>query len=269
MDSITTCGVCLDAFQLDDSAVALPCKHVYHEDCLVPWLKTSGTCPICRYALVPQPGQPGYGEEGQEAQSASGATAAAAPAGPSATGSASSGGDTHSSTSAPNAPGAPPPRPPLSSRPSTAQIPDVEGGSTLPGSWVWPAREESDPRSPAAQNALAEERSGADGAAAAADAPRPDHARDPDEVPLRAEGDDAALSEPGPTGGEESARSAARAAVEAAERRRAAEAEERKRLQAVPEAGQGSASTSTSSAGLADSVGEQGDGVWPVIEDVD
>ncbi|BGP47261.1 hypothetical protein JCM10450v2_003113 [Rhodotorula kratochvilovae] len=98
--------VCQDNFALDETAVALPCKptnHIYHEDCIVPWLKTSGTCPTCRFALVPQPGQPGYGEPAP----------ASADAG-------------RQSSLNPQSP-------------ATARIPEVDGGSSLPGSWVWPS----------------------------------------------------------------------------------------------------------------------------------
>ncbi|GAA5866492.1 hypothetical protein JCM3774_004701 [Rhodotorula dairenensis] len=276
MDSITTCGVCLDAFQLDDSAVALPCKHLYHEDCLVPWLKTSGTCPICRYALVPQPGQPGYGEEGREAQSTSGT--ASSSAGPSATGASSAAAaaaGAEGSRVGLNAPDAQPPRPPLSSRPSTAQIPDVEGGSTLPGSWIWPAREESDRRSPTEQNALAtNEGSGDHAEAAAADCSGPEHdSRDPDEVPLLADRErDPDGVEAGSARGEESARSAARAAAEAAERRRAAEAAERDRQQPTPresDRDRDSAAHSTSDDGQAGPESGKDEGGMPIIEDVD
>ncbi|KAG6817908.1 hypothetical protein H0H87_012376 [Tephrocybe sp. NHM501043] len=57
------CAVCKEQFQLetDDPAeqtvITLPCKHPFHEPCILPWLKSSGTCPVCRYALVPQPDQ--------------------------------------------------------------------------------------------------------------------------------------------------------------------------------------------------------------------
>lgn len=29
-------------------------QHVYHEACILPWLKLHGTCPICRKSLVPE-----------------------------------------------------------------------------------------------------------------------------------------------------------------------------------------------------------------------
>lgn len=55
------CAVCKDQFSLntEDPAeqvvVTLPCKHPFHEPCITPWLKSSGTCPVCRHELVPQP----------------------------------------------------------------------------------------------------------------------------------------------------------------------------------------------------------------------
>jgi len=55
------CAVCKEQFKLgtedpDEQVVlSLPCLHTFHEGCILPWLKASGTCPVCRYALVPQP----------------------------------------------------------------------------------------------------------------------------------------------------------------------------------------------------------------------
>jgi hypothetical protein len=47
--------VCKEQFSLttedpdDQVIVTLPCKHPFHEGCIMPWLKSSGTCPVCRY----------------------------------------------------------------------------------------------------------------------------------------------------------------------------------------------------------------------------
>ncbi|KAL7579728.1 hypothetical protein ACA910_021871 [Epithemia clementina (nom. ined.)] len=45
------CCVCLDGHQLADTAVRLPCAHIFHKDCILDWLKTHCTCPVCRYEL--------------------------------------------------------------------------------------------------------------------------------------------------------------------------------------------------------------------------
>ncbi|KAJ7070795.1 hypothetical protein C8F01DRAFT_1107886 [Mycena amicta] len=57
------CAICQEQFKLETEdpdeqvVVTLPCDahHSFHEPCIMPWLKSSGTCPVCRYALVPQP----------------------------------------------------------------------------------------------------------------------------------------------------------------------------------------------------------------------
>lgn len=44
----TECSICIDDIKLGDMALFLPCKHWFHEDCVVLWLKEHNTCPICR-----------------------------------------------------------------------------------------------------------------------------------------------------------------------------------------------------------------------------
>jgi len=44
-----TCAICQDDFTKEDLVRELKCKHIYHKDCIDPWLtKQSHKCPCCR-----------------------------------------------------------------------------------------------------------------------------------------------------------------------------------------------------------------------------
>lgn len=45
------CTICIDGVKVGDEAVVLPCKHWFHEQCVVLWLKQHNTCPICRASI--------------------------------------------------------------------------------------------------------------------------------------------------------------------------------------------------------------------------
>ncbi|PVU95296.1 hypothetical protein BB559_002788 [Furculomyces boomerangus] len=52
-DSDVDCLICFDTINPNDLVRSIPCKHVFHQECLDIWLTTrSCLCPICRYDLL-------------------------------------------------------------------------------------------------------------------------------------------------------------------------------------------------------------------------
>lgn len=49
----TECAVCREDLQVGEEVQIMPCNsnHVYHPDCLAPWLKGHNSCPVCRFEL--------------------------------------------------------------------------------------------------------------------------------------------------------------------------------------------------------------------------
>ena len=46
------CSICLEDFKEGDKIKKLNCNHVYHEECLIPWLNKNDYCPMCRQNII-------------------------------------------------------------------------------------------------------------------------------------------------------------------------------------------------------------------------
>eukprot|EP01103_Thecamoeba_quadrilineata_P003663 TRINITY_DN13422_c0_g1_i1.p1 TRINITY_DN13422_c0_g1~~TRINITY_DN13422_c0_g1_i1.p1 ORF type:complete len:210 (+),score=27.38 TRINITY_DN13422_c0_g1_i1:154-783(+) len=45
------CAVCKDEFIKENQVVELPCEHLFHKDCILPWLESNNSCPVCRLEM--------------------------------------------------------------------------------------------------------------------------------------------------------------------------------------------------------------------------
>jgi len=48
------CSICILEYEPNDDIIQLKCSpmHHFHEDCIKPWLKVNGKCPLCRVSLT-------------------------------------------------------------------------------------------------------------------------------------------------------------------------------------------------------------------------
>ncbi|KAL9642503.1 hypothetical protein ABK040_011070 [Willaertia magna] len=46
-----SCSVCICDFEEGENLIRLPCGHLFHKDCIMPWIKDHNSCPTCRFEL--------------------------------------------------------------------------------------------------------------------------------------------------------------------------------------------------------------------------
>lgn len=51
MSGTENCTICLERLPIGMLVTRMPCTHFFHKNCIVQWLDTSNSCPICRFAL--------------------------------------------------------------------------------------------------------------------------------------------------------------------------------------------------------------------------
>lgn len=51
-DAGKRCAVCLEDFETKQFVTTTPCNHMFHEECIVPWVKSQGKCPVCRFVIA-------------------------------------------------------------------------------------------------------------------------------------------------------------------------------------------------------------------------
>ncbi|KAK6927006.1 Zinc finger, RING-type [Dillenia turbinata] len=46
-----TCTICLEQVNRGELVRSLPCLHQFHANCIDPWLRQQGTCPVCKFKV--------------------------------------------------------------------------------------------------------------------------------------------------------------------------------------------------------------------------
>lgn len=50
-DDNKRCVICLEDLEAKQVVMVTPCNHTFHEQCILPWVKTHRRCPVCRFSF--------------------------------------------------------------------------------------------------------------------------------------------------------------------------------------------------------------------------
>ncbi|WCJ42663.1 RING/U-box superfamily protein [Euphorbia peplus] len=50
-DGEEECSICWEKYVEEIEAIKMPCNHVFHQKCILQWLKTKASCPLCRQTI--------------------------------------------------------------------------------------------------------------------------------------------------------------------------------------------------------------------------
>lgn len=51
VDKGCSCPICQAEYEIGDNVKQLPCEHMFHQGCILPWLSKTNSCPLCRHEL--------------------------------------------------------------------------------------------------------------------------------------------------------------------------------------------------------------------------
>jgi hypothetical protein len=51
MDNSCNCPICIDIIEKEIIFITT-CEHIFHNECILSWLKSNNTCPLCRTILI-------------------------------------------------------------------------------------------------------------------------------------------------------------------------------------------------------------------------